>query len=337
MTSKLDTLLAEKGALLADGATGTNYFAMGLEAGDAPELWNASAPEKVRDLHRRFVEAGSDIILTNTFGCNRYRLNLHQAEDRAVELNRLAAQNARAEADAAGRPVLVAGSMGPTGSILEPVGDLAPADATAAFTEQAKGLAEGGADVLWIETISSEDEAMCAVEGAATTGLPIVATLSFDTSGRTMMGIKPEDWPEIVSRLPAPLAGFGANCGVGAGELIGSILGMAKAAAPDAVLVSKGNCGIPQFVGTEIVYSGTPELMADYVRLARDSGARIIGGCCGTTPEHVAAMRASLDAHTPGPAPSIETVIARLGEVSDLARGTDAAAEAGGRRRRRRG
>ena len=336
MSTKFDDLLAERGYLLADGATGTNYFAMGLEAGDAPELWNASAPDKVRDLHRRFIQAGSDLILTNTFGGNRYRLALHDAQERVRELNRLAAENARAEADAAGRPVIVAGSMGPTGSILEPVGDLSPADAMAAFTEQATGLAEGGADVLWIETISSQEEAVCAVEGAATTGLPIIATLSFDTSGRTMMGLKPEDWPGIVTGLPAPLAGFGANCGVGAAELIASVLAMVKAAAPDAVIVSKGNCGVPQFVGTEIVYSGTPELMADYARLARDSGARIIGGCCGTSPEHVAAMRAALDGYEPGAAPDIATVVARLGEVSDLVHGTDNAAEGASRRRRRR-
>lgn len=336
MTSRFEELLATRGCLLADGATGTNYFAMGLESGEPPELWNVDHPEKVRDLHRRFIEAGSDIVLTNSFGGTRYRLKLHQADDRVHELNMLAAKNARAEADAAGRPVLVAGSMGPTGSILQPVGDLSYEDAVAAFAEQAEGLVAGGVDLLWIETISSEDEARAAVEAASRTGLPIVATLSFDTSGRTMMGIKPEDWPAMVARLPGQLAGFGANCGVGASELVASVLAMARAAAPDTVLVAKGNCGVPRFVGTEIVYSGTPELMADYVRLARDAGARIIGGCCGTSPEHVAAMRAAMDAHQPGPSPTIETVVERLGEVSDLAKGVDAAAEAGSRRRRRR-
>jgi 5-methyltetrahydrofolate--homocysteine methyltransferase len=152
-----------------------------------------------------------------------------------------------------------------------------------------------------------------------------------------MMGISPADWPGMAAALPAPVVAIGANCGVGASELVGTVLAIAKGAPEDMIVISKGNAGIPEFVDGEIRYNGTPELMADYARLAADSGARIIGGCCGTTATHVAAMRAALDSHERGEAPSIDTVIARLGAVSDLARGIDKTADGGGRKRRRRG
>jgi methionine synthase I (cobalamin-dependent) len=322
--------------LLADGATGTNYFQMGLVSGDAPEMWNDEHPERVRDLHRRFIEAGADIVLTNTFGGNRYRLKLHNAEDRVREINIAAARNARAEADAAGRPVYVGGSIGPTGEIFEPVGTLSHEAGVEAFAEQARALNEGGVDVLWIETMSSEEELRAAVEGAATAGLPIVTTMSFDTNGRTMMGITPKAFGALAASLATQPVAIGANCGVGASELVATVLGI-TAARPDANVVAKGNCGIPQYVDGHIHYSGTPELMADYARIALDSGAKIIGGCCGTSPEHLAAMRHALEHHSKGARPSIELVEERLGAVSELAKGHDAAAAGAARRERRRG
>ena len=340
MSKLLQELLDSRPWLLADGATGTSYFALGLETGDAPELWNVEHPERVKSVHRGFIEAGSDIILTNTFGGTRNRLKLHDAQDRVGELNRAAARLAREAADAADRPVVVAGSMGPTGEIFEPVGPLSPADGTAAFAEQAQALAEGGADALWIETLSSVEELNAAMAGAATTGLPIVCTLSFDTNGRTMMGVSAAKLADMVRGLtPKPLA-FGGNCGTGASELMAVILNMAEARQPGDVIVAKSNCGIPEYVDGEIRFSGTPELMADYARLALDAGVRIIGGCCGTTAEHIAAMRAALETHEPGPLPSLESVTERLGEVSRgaAAGGTtpEAAAAAGRRRGRRR-
>jgi len=237
---------------------------------------------------------------------------------------------------------VVAGSMGPTGDLFEPLGPLTHDQGVAAFKAQAEGLAEGGADVLWIETMSSPDEIRAAVEGAATTGLPIVVTLSFDTNGRTMMGVTPAQWAQLSHSLAVPVAGYGGNCGVGAAELVAALLGLAKAAAPGDVLVAKSNCGVPAWLDGQIVYSGTPALMADYARLARDAGARIVGGCCGTTAEHVAAMKAALEDHVPGEPPTLETVVARLGQVSDATMklgllGPEPAAEDGGRRRRRRG
>ncbi|NJM29459.1 MAG: betaine--homocysteine S-methyltransferase [Rhizobiales bacterium] len=322
--------------LLADGATGTNYFQMGLVSGDAPELWNVDHPDRVRSLHRRFIEAGADIILTNTFGGNRHRLKLHNDQHRVRELNMAAVKNARVEADAAGRTVFVAGSIGPTGEIFQPVGTLSHEEGVAAFEEQAKALAEGGVDVLWIETMSSEEELRAAVEGAAKAGLPIVTTMSFDTNGRTMMGITPAAFGALAASLPVQPAAIGANCGVGASELVATVMGI-TASRPDAHVVAKGNCGIPQYVDGHIHYTGTPELMADYARIALDAGAKIIGGCCGTSPEHLAAMRKSLETYNKGERPSIELVEQRLGPVSVLAKGIDTAAAGAARRERRRG
>ena len=318
MNTRFADLLARRPCLLADGATGSNLFEMGLVSGDAPELWNVDHPDRIKRLHQRFVDAGADIILTNSFGGTRYRLKLHKAEDRVRELNRAAAQLARAVADAAGRDVIVAGSMGPTGEILEPLGPVSIADARAAFAEQAAALAEGGADVLWIETLSSREEVEAAIEGAKTTGLPVVSTLSFDTNGRTMMSLTPAELAGIAREQH--LAACGSNCGVGPSELVASILNLSTAADPDMVLVAKANCGIPQYVDGAIRYDGTPDLMATYVHLAIDAGARIIGGCCGTSPEHLAAMRKALDAHVAGPRPDAAMLETTLGQISTGAR-----------------
>jgi 5-methyltetrahydrofolate--homocysteine methyltransferase len=316
MAHRLTRLLAERPWLLADGATGTNYFALGLETGDAPELWNIEFPDRVSDLHRAFIEAGSDLILTNTFGGTRHRLKLHEAQGRVAEINQAAARLAREAADGAGREIVVAGSMGPTGEILAPIGPLSRKDAAEAFAEQAAALAEGGADLLWIETMSSIEELSAAVEGGASTGLPLATTLSFDTHGRTMMGVTPAQVVQLVHGLtPRPVA-YGGNCGTGPAELMAAIVNLRAAGEPDDVLIAKSNCGIPEYVEGEIVYSGTPELMADYARLALDAGVRIIGGCCGTTPEHIAVMRAALESHTPGAAPSLEQIVARLGPIT---------------------
>ena len=318
VTQRLAHLLSSRRHLLADGATGSNLFEMGLVSGDAPELWNVDHPDRIRTLHQRFVDAGADIILTNTFGGTRYRLKLHKAEQRVRELNVAAARLARSVAATAGREVVVAGSMGPTGEILEPLGPLSIADARTAFAEQAAALAEGGVDVLWIETLSSREEVEAAIEGAKTTGLPVVSTLSFDTNGRTMMSLAPAELAGIAKQHH--LAACGSNCGVGPAELVASILNMSAAADPQMVLVAKANCGIPQYVDGAIRYDGTPELMASYVHLAIDAGARIIGGCCGTSPEHLAAMRRALDAHVDGPRPDAAMLEQTLGQISTGAR-----------------
>jgi 5-methyltetrahydrofolate--homocysteine methyltransferase len=245
-----------------------------------------------------------------------------------------AARNARAEADAAGRDVYVAGSIGPTGEIFVPVGTMPHEDGVAAFEEQAKALKAGGVDVLWIETMSSEEELRAAVEGAGKVGLPIVTTMSFDTNGRTMMGITPKAFGELTQSLEIQPVAIGANCGVGASELIATVMGI-TAARPEANVVAKGNCGIPQYQDGHIHYTGTPELMADYARIAVDAGAKIIGGCCG--PEHLASMRHALETHTKGARPTVELIEQKLGPVSELAKGIDTAAAGAAKRERRRG
>lgn len=344
MADALRSMLAERGVLLVDGATGTNLFALGLETGEAPEVWNLEQPDKVRAHYRSFIDAGSDIFLSNTFGGTSYRLKLHGAQDRVAEINEAGARLAREEADAAERTVLVGGSMGPTGELFEPMGALTHETCEAAFREQAEALARGGVDVLWIETLSSQEEVDAAVSAARSTGLPVVCTVSFDTNGRTMMGITPESFARHCAEHDHGPTAFGSNCGVGAAELVAAIVNMRGAIDDDQILIAKANCGIPEWHGGELSYNGTPELMADYAVLARDAGARIIGGCCGTTPEHIRTMRAALDNTPRGPAPDLATITERLGQISGGAEkqlsGEVEAADAGlgraGRRRRRR-
>lgn len=339
MTDALSRMLAEKSYILADGATGTNLFNMGLQSGDAPEFWNVEQPAKIRALYSGPVEAGSDLFLTNTFGGNASRLKLHNAQNRVREFNKAGAELGREVADKAGRPVIVAGSVGPTGDIMEPMGTLTYASAVEMFHEQAEGLKEGGADVLWVETISAPEEYRAAGEAAALAGMPWCGTMSFDTAGRTMMGLTSAGMAELVESLKfaKPLA-FGANCGVGASDLLRTVLGFA-AAGTERPLIAKGNAGIPKYQDGHIHYDGTPELMADYAVLARDCGARIIGGCCGTTPDHLRQMREALDTRPKGARPSLEEIVARMGGFSSAGDGTgdESGAPTRERRGRRRG
>jgi 5-methyltetrahydrofolate--homocysteine methyltransferase len=334
-TNPIDALLAEKGVLLADGATGTNLFAMGLEAGEAPELLNETAPDTITSLHQNFVDAGADIILTNSFGGTRHRLKLHHAQDRVHALNKRAAEIARAVADKASRKVIVAGSVGPTGELLVPLGAMTYDEAVDAFAEQIEGLKEGGAEVAWIETMSAPDEIRAAAEAAIRVGLPYTYTGSFDTAGRTMMGLLPKDIHGVVDGLSEAPLGVGANCGVGASDILASLLDMTEAK-PQATVIVKGNCGIPEFRGTEIHYSGTPELMADYVRLAVDAGAKIVGGCCGTSFQHLAAMRKALDAHTKADRPTVAAIVERIGPMRNKVATENTAETSEARRERRR-
>jgi 5-methyltetrahydrofolate--homocysteine methyltransferase len=316
MRTTFANLLASKRVLLADGATGTNYFKAGLTSGEPPEFWTVDRPEEVTGLHRQFVLAGADIILTNTFGCNPHRLKLHNAQDRAYELAKRAAELARAVAEEASRPIAVGGSVGPTGELFEPMGALTHEAALASFKVQLEGLRDGGADVAWIETMSAPEEANAAAAAASAVGLPYVVTYSFDTAGRTMMGLLPNAAAGSLAAQPAAPLAIGANCGVGAPDILVSLVQMRDSPIP---LITKGNCGVPRFKGTEAVYSGTPELMARYARLAIDGGARIVGGCCGTTPEHIAAMRAAIDEHVRGEQPTLDTIVERIGPLTNAA------------------
>lgn len=315
MTSLQDALTA-RGFLLADGATGTTLFNMGLQAGDAPELWNESRASDIFALHQSFIEAGSDIILTNSFGGNQWRLSLHGCEAQVGKLNLLAAQHARKMADQAPRPVLVAGSIGPSGELFEPLGTLAIETAAQGFYDQAAALAAGGVDILWIETMSSSEEVQAALLGAGKLGLPMVCTLSFDTHGSTMMGLRADQLVTLLQAHMQPTRLYGANCGLGPAETVCGVLNLARSAPAGDILVAKGNCGIPEYADGVIHYGGTPELMGKYATLAYDAGARIIGGCCGTSAEHVRAMREALDAHTPGAKPDVQSITDSLGAIT---------------------
>jgi 5-methyltetrahydrofolate--homocysteine methyltransferase len=323
MSDALTKMLASRDWILADGATGTNLFNMGLASGDAPELWNADEPEKIRTLYRGAVNAGSDLFLTNTFGGNASRLKLHNAQSRVHELNRLGAELGREVADSAGRPVIVAGSVGPTGEIMAPMGSLTHELAVEMFHEQAEGLKAGGADVLWVETISAPEEYKAAAEAAALAGMPWCGTMSFDTAGRTMMGVTSAAMAQMVGKLKHKPLAFGANCGVGASDLLRTVLGFVEAGT-DLPIIAKGNAGIPKYHDGHIHYDGTPALMADYAVLARDCGARIIGGCCGTMPEHLRSMREALESRAPGPRPSLDQIKSALGGFSSAVDGTEA-------------
>ncbi len=323
MSTLLYDLLEEKGVLLADGATGSNLFNVGLQTGDAPELWNTDHPDKIAQHYRNFIEAGSDLILTNTFGGTQYRMKLHGAEKRVEELNINGVQLLKEEIEKSGRRIVIAGSMGPTGELIVPLGSMSHEEAVVAFREQAEALKKGGADVFWIETLSSKEEAKAAVEACTGLGLPIVTTYSIDTNGRTMMGLSPDDIVKTSEELTPPLVAFGSNCGIGAAELLAAIVNIKTSLtkskgdkADEAILIAKANCGVPQYIDGEIVYSGTEAIMADYAGMAIDAGARIIGGCCGTSYNHVAAMRKAIDNHTKGASPTREEIEQRLGELS---------------------
>ncbi|EDM71023.1 homocysteine S-methyltransferase [Roseobacter sp. AzwK-3b] len=321
MTNALSKLLKTRDWLLADGATGTNLFNMGLESGDAPEMWNDEHPDRITRLYTMAVDAGSDIFLTNSFGGNAARLKLHGAEKRARELSRISAEIGREVADKRDRTVIVAGSVGPTGEIMAPMGALTHELAVEIFHEQAEGLKEGGADVLWLETISAPEEYKAAAEAFKLAGMPWCGTMSFDTAGRTMMGLTSADMVNVVEGLANPPLGYGANCGVGASDLLRTVLGFA-AQGTDRPIIAKGNAGIPKYHDGHIHYDGTPELMADYAVLARDSGATIIGGCCGTTAEHLEKMHEALSTRPRGERPTLEQITEALGPFSSAADGT---------------
>ncbi len=305
--SVLTELLAERGHLVVDGATGTELFARGLETGDAPERMNLQNADAVHGLHQAYVDAGSDIVLTNTFGGSRYRLALHGLDDQVVEINQKAAEHARYVADRHERRILVAGSIGPTGELLAPLGSLDPEDAADAFADQAKGLTEGGADLLWIETMSSLEEAEAAIEGARrVSDLPISVTMSFDTAGRTMMGVTGTMAGERFAALG--VAAIGANCGNNLADTEAALAEI-RAAAPGVLIISKANAGMPEWHGSELSYSGTPDVMAAHAHRIRSLGVQIVGGCCGNTPAHIAAIRGVLDGVVPPPeveAPEVE-------------------------------
>ena len=286
MSTFLDRIKTHE-ILVADGATGTNLQKVGLTSGMHPEDWVLDQPDKILDLEEAFVKAGSNIILTCTFGGTRVRLKGAVHENEAAKINRTAAGLAK-QAAARGEDVLVAGSMGPLGQLLKPLGPLAPDEARAAYEEQAEALAEAGVDLLVIETQYSLEEADIALAAArAKADLPIVVSFSFDRGTRTMMGVRPAD---VVARYRAAgVTMIGANCGTTL-ENIEKILEAYAGEAPDFPYWIKPNAGMPRLVDGRTIYDVTPAEMGEFAGAAVRQGARVIGGCCGSTPEHVAAI-----------------------------------------------
>ncbi len=291
--NRLERLFEQHEIVLGDGAMGTMLQRLGLTTGGAPELWNVEAADKIRQVHRGYIEAGSMVITTNSFGGTRFRLALHNLQDRAAELNRAAARIAR---DVAGDDVAVAGSMGPSGELLFPLGTLTFEEARDGFAEQAVALVEGGVDFLLIETMSALEEVQAAIEGARQAvgdTVPIAVTMTFDTRGHTMMGVSPVQALQAIYGWE--IRYIGSNCGNGPEETIVAMEQMAVNKPDDVILIAQSNAGIPRWKkGGEIVYDGTPEVMARYALRVRDLGVRYIGACCGSTPDHIRAMAAAL-------------------------------------------
>ena len=308
-------LLSQKPALVADGGMGTSLFKLGMPTGACPELLNVERPGMVARAHKGFLDAGCDVILTNTFGGNRRRLALHGLEDRVEELNRAGVRLVRDLVDECDRPVAVAGSVGPTGDLLVPLGNLDHRTAVAVFEEQIEALAMSGVDVIWIETISCRAELEAAYEAARVTDVPVVATMSFDTHGKTMMGFAPDQfgaWSQAQTPRPAAI---GANCGVGAGDVVLAVRELAEAH-PGAPIVAKANCGLPAYTEGHLKYPHGPDTMPVYVELALRAGARVIGACCGSGPRHIAAIRQEVDCSRPAGGVTPEEISSRLSVVS---------------------
>jgi 5-methyltetrahydrofolate--homocysteine methyltransferase len=292
--SKLDDRLDQPGVLIADGATGTMLQRAGLPRGMAPERWNLENPQGVRDLHKSYLEAGADVILTNSFGGTRFRLERDGLGGQVHQVNQAAAQLAR---QSAGEQGLVFGDIGPLGALIKPLGKITYEEARDAFAEQAAGLAEGGVDAILIETMGDLNEAKAAFDGVRLkTVLPVIVTMSFDTHGFTIMGVSPA---QAVSELwTLGLAAVGANCGRTLSETLTAIQEM-RWVLPEAVLMAKPNAGLPQIHSQEqqaaqLVYDVTPEVMGEYACRFAEQGVKIFGGCCGSTPEHIRAIASAL-------------------------------------------
>lgn len=287
----------QPGVIILDGATGTQLQKLGLPAGMAPELWNLQNPEAVKQHYQQYIDAGADAILTNSFGGTRARLALENAADQVHDINVAAARLAR---EVAGPDKLVLGSVGPTGQLMEPMGELTFDTAVAYFAEQAVALAEGGVDGIHIETMSDLDEVRAAVTGARqVTDLPITVTMSFDTHGRTMMGVKPETAVTEIAALD--VLAVGVNCGRSLQENLDALTAM-RTVAPDTLLIAKPNAGMPH-IGEEgeAIYDVTPEIMSEFALRFSDQHVKMMGGCCGSTPEHIKHLKETLAGYTPPP------------------------------------
>ncbi len=316
--------LSEPSIIILDGATGTQLQALGLPPGMAPELWNLENPDAVKAHYQAYVDAGSDAILTNSFGGTRPRLDMEGSGELTHPINVAAVTLAR---EVAGDNVLVLGSLGPTGLLMDPMGELTYEKAVEYFAEQAAALAEGGADGIHVETMSDMQEAKGAIVGAhQATNLPVTVTMSFDMHGRTMMGVRPED---AVKELWAmDVLAVGVNCGNTLEENLIAVSAM-RSTMPEVTLVAKPNAGLPRMEDTvEVIYDVTPEIMAEYALKFGAQHVKMLGGCCGSNPKHITAMKQALNGFTP---PDLETILSKNGNLNKTG---DTKPVTGGNRRR---
>jgi 5-methyltetrahydrofolate--homocysteine methyltransferase len=278
-------------ALVFDGATGTMLQKFGMKPGGSPDELCLTNPEMVGRVHRAYAEAGSDVVTTNTFGANRAKLREYDLEDSLRDINVNAVKIARNAAPG----LFVAGGLGPIGRFVEPIGDLNFDEAVEIFTEQARALKDGGADLFIIETMMDLKEMKAAIIGARSAGLPIAATMTFDATMRTVLGTPPEVFAIVAEGLGADVVG--ANCSLGIDGIYRAISAMSTVTS--LPLIAQPNAGIPELRGKETVFPASPEEMAWKVRDLADAGVRVLGGCCGTTPDHIRAMAAELKKHHP--------------------------------------
>lgn len=283
----------ENAVLASDGAMGTMLQERGLTDGGAPELWNIEKPEEIEAVLEAYAAAGAKFITTNTFGATRGRLELHGLADRVFELNQAGAAIARKVADR--HPgSFVMGDIGPSGELMDPMGTLTPESAKELFAEQIKGLVAGGVDAILIETMSDLAEVEAAVEAAkeVAPGMPIIATMSFDTNLRTMMGVKPAMAVTHLSSIGVRI--IGANCGRGTDEMRQIAQEMVNARPEGVFIITQSNSGLPKLVGDTFIYEGTPDEMAKYAAEMKEMGVNIVGSCCGSTPAHTKAIAAAI-------------------------------------------
>jgi 5-methyltetrahydrofolate--homocysteine methyltransferase len=292
MTNRLAALLGDRRPVLFDGGMGTLLQDSGLEDGNPGELWNLENPDAIRAAHASYAEAGAGILTTNTFGGTRPRLDMHGLGDRLHEVNKRAAEIARSVADEHG--LLVAGDLGPTGELLAPLGTMTPEDAQAFYADQLRGLVDGGIDLVLVETLSDLGEADAAIAAAREVApdLPIVVTMSFDTNLRTMMGVSPA--AAVAHLAAAGVDAAGANCGRGPEEMEVIAAEMVGARPEGLLLVAQSNAGLPQVVGDRFEYDATPADLAAHASRLAGIGVDLVGGCCGSTPAHIAAIGSEL-------------------------------------------
>src|SRR5437773_3377738 len=308
------------GALLCDGAMGTMLYARGVSLDACFDVLNLNNPRLVQAIHADYVAAGADLIETNTFGANRFKLAVHGLEGQVREVNRRGVRLARDVRESTGRDVLVLGSVGPLGKYLAPLGSVTAEDARAAFREQAEGLLEGGVDAFIVETFSDLAEIALAIEAIrSVTDLPIAAEMAFTDEGVTFTGRSPAEVARTLRALG--VQALGANCSVGSSTLYGVLEQMVEVAG-GLPLAIQPNAGLPSRVGERLIYLSSPAYMAEYAARMVDAGARVVGGCCGTTPQHIAAMRETLDRKRPprrdAVRPTVTVTTPAVGESAGL-------------------